>query len=122
MKLSFLEKFINGRSDFERSYHPGRNGKGAMNGQLVETLKVFAMNDCDWMAGGTLEECKAEYLRKYTGEHDPEAFDDPHEVPADRMAKMKFHDDGTVRTFAEQLQRMIHAGEKFPTFFASTEY
>lgn len=89
------------------------------------TIKVFSMNDCDWMAGETLEACKAEYLRMYTGETGEDAFEDPGEVPADKMAKLRYRDDddGAVsRSFKEELDRRVAAGQPFPQFFASTEY
>ena len=90
-------------------------------------MKIFSMNDCDWVAAETLEEAKAAYLEhtyitnSTNDEHD--AFDDPGEITEIQYDKLLFHDeDGKVRSFREQLQHMIAAGEKFPTFFASTEY
>lgn len=88
--------------------------------------RVFQMNDCDWMAGESLEACKAEYLKNYwggsTGRED-EAFEDPSEIPAEAMDRMKFcDDDGSKRTFREELDRLVALGLEFPRFFASTEY
>ena len=88
-------------------------------------MKIFSMNDCDWMAAETLEEAKAAYLATcWSGTREPEeeAFDDPGEISAEAYDKVLFTDeDGAKRSFREQLQRMIDSGEKFPTFFASTE-
>lgn len=88
-------------------------------------MKIFSMNDCDWMAGEDLESCKAAYV-KITGmdANDEETFSDTYELSPEKMDKLKFNDveAGVTRTFREQLERMIAAGEKFPTFFASTEY
>ena len=92
---------------------------------LVTTLKIFRMNDCDWMAAETLEQAKRGYLQTVwggTGECDDEAFDCPGEISEAQYDRLLFRDDdGTTRTFREQLQRMIERGEKFPCFFASTE-
>jgi hypothetical protein len=42
------------------------------------------------------------------------------------MDRLKYHDidtkPETVRSFAEQLQKLIAEGTRFPLFFASTEY
>ena len=88
-------------------------------------MKIFSMNDCDWMAAETLEEAKSAYLATcWEGTREPEeaAFDDPGEISAEAYDKVLFTDeDGAKRSFREQLQRMIDSGEKFPTFFASTE-
>jgi hypothetical protein len=88
-------------------------------------MKVFYMNDCDWMAGESLESCKTEYLRMCSGgkKDDPDAFDDPYELTPEQMRKMKFNrDTGEVVTFQEQLNLLVKSGAKFPLFFASTEY
>ena len=102
---------------------------GRESGEVFEdggVMKIFSMNDCDWMAAETLEEAKAAYLAECwsgTGELDEDAFDDPDEISAAQYDGLLFSDeDGTKRTFREQLQRMMESGrEKFPTFFASTE-
>ena len=89
-------------------------------------MKVFAMNDCDWMAGETLESVKALYMREYAGGlPEDEALDDPSEVNEHEMGRLRFHDSENCEddsTFQEELDRRIAAGEKFPCFFASTEY
>jgi len=87
-------------------------------------MKIFSMNDCDWVAAETLEDAKAFYLRDcWSGVEDEGTFDDPHEVPADKMQTMIFHSDehGDL-TFQQELDRQIANGGKFPAFFASTEY
>ena len=89
-------------------------------------MKVFSMNECDWMAAETLEEAKAEYLANYHFDEE-DAFDNPHEVPADKMLKMRFHREPDepgpkICSFQEELDRLVENGAKFPRFFASTEY
>lgn len=91
-------------------------------------MKIFSMNDCDWMAAETLEEAKAEYLATvWSGIVDEGTFDDPGEVPADKMQTMKFRREEDepgprVCSFQDELDRLIANGAKFPRFFASTEY
>ena len=91
-------------------------------------IKVFSMNDCDWVAAETLEEAKSWYKDFCSSSSDPdeEVFDDPHEVSSEDMKKLKFNDeDGSkpvTRTFQEQLDRIVDRGEPFPLFFASSEY
>lgn len=89
-------------------------------------IKVWTMNDCDWVAAGTLEEAR-EYYKEITGmDHDECNFDDGSEEPIsdEAMDKMKFHDEGLPEpiTFRQQLDRLLAQGQQFPMFFASTEY
>jgi hypothetical protein len=111
---------------------PGtRSGKNVTwEYELIPTqkklIKVFCMNDCDWMAGATLEECKAEYINNYGGDAwddaDGDQFEDAHELSPEAMQRLKFTDeDGTRRSFQEQLDKMIAEDNEFPQFFASTE-
>lgn len=82
-------------------------------------VKIFRMNDCDWMAGESLEECK----RKYHAQYSSADIQAAREIKESDYDKILFSDgDGKVRSFREQLNRMIESGVKFPTFFASTEY
>lgn len=88
------------------------------------SIKIFQMNDCDWMAGETLGGCIAEYALNYDGHIDREEFE-PCEVPDAKLDRLSFDYDGedsVDRTFRQQLQFMIERGDKFPTFFASTEF
>jgi hypothetical protein len=89
-------------------------------------IKVLSMNDYDWMAGETLEACKVEYIEHYGGDvwedENEDQFEGARELTTADMQHYKFaDDDGEVRTFQEQLDKMIAEGDKFPQFFASTE-
>jgi len=86
-------------------------------------IKIFAMNDCDWVAATTLEEAIEEY----------EAFSDfdeesPRELTPEEMDQLMFHetdeDDSPLakKSFRVKLDEMIEAREAFPCFFASTQY
>lgn len=88
------------------------------------TIKVFAMNDCDWMAGETVEDCLREYKANYSGDYDGDDPLEPEELDDEEMNTLRFTNDEIDKkwSFREQLNWMIERGEKFPTFFASTEY
>jgi hypothetical protein len=91
------------------------------------TIKVFAMNDCDWMAAATAEEASAAYsLFNHLDIPAEEMLEFPRELTDKEMDKLRFVDTEVQpeahRTFREQLQHIIEAGETFPTFFASTEF
>lgn len=96
-------------------------------------IKVFAMNDCDWYAARSLDEAKASYARtvhsdNYDVAEDKDGiFDDPYELTAEQMDRLRFWGDAdepskTPITFREQLSKMVADGDSFPCFFASTEY
>ena len=87
-------------------------------------IRVFRMNDCDWMAGETLEECEEVYLKYWSGtKDDGVTLYNPGQVSNDFIQTVPFtREDGTVVTFQEELNSLIAAGQKFPCFFASTEF
>lgn len=90
-------------------------------------IKVFKMNNCDWMAGESLDSCKDNYLRNYFhGSIHEEPFEGARQLTEQEMDKFHFCDDevqpSVTRTFREQLAHIIERGERFPTFFASTEF
>lgn len=91
----------------------------------MTTIKVFALDDIEWWAGESLEACIAEG-RKQCG---AECYWEPaeqYEVSPEAMQKLKFIDDDgpepVTRTFAEQLEREVAAGGKFPRLFAATDW
>jgi len=100
--------------------------------------KVFAMNECDWVAAFDLEsakQCYAEWLN-YDSVASAEAdamYDDPAELSEADMQRIQFTHDRddpgeceayghTECSFADRLKEMIAEGQTFPSFFASTEY
>jgi len=90
-------------------------------------IKVFAMNDCDWMAAAaTLEEAVAEYKANFCGDLDE--GDLPRELTSDEMDELIFRETGPdeepleKKSFRAKLNEMIAEGEEFPCFFASTEF
>ena len=87
-------------------------------------MKIFALNDCDWVIGESLEACKKYYLENIS-----EEIDDVRELTAEELDTTFFYDMdedenilGPKRTFKEQLKIEVEAGGEFPRIFASTEY
>ncbi len=87
-------------------------------------MKVFQMNDCDWMIGLSLIDCKRAYLRDYC-----EDTDEARELDEEELDTLIFTDcdenetpSGIKRTFREQVQVEISACGEFPRLFASTEF
>lgn len=88
------------------------------------SIKVFRINECDWMAAETLEAAIASHTN-ITGHEceDEGCCDGPRELTDAEMDTFIFADeDGSHRTFREELDRQIAAGVTFPAFFASTEF
>lgn len=53
----------------------------------------------------------------------PDDPDEQHELSDEEMQRLTFmDDDGSKRTFAEELARRIAAGEKFPQSFAAEDW
>jgi hypothetical protein len=71
-------------------------------------MKIFAMNDCDWMAAEDLESAKAAYLKDYSGDYD--SLEDPHELTEEEMDSHTLHDpegENPDCTFREGLAAML---------------
>lgn len=88
----------------------------------MTTIKVFALDDIEWWAGESLEACIAEGRRQCG----PECYDESseqYEVSPEAMRRLMFVDeDGAERTFAEELERLVASGAKFPCSFAAEDY
>jgi hypothetical protein len=88
----------------------------------MSDIKVFQINDCDWVAAQSMDEAKSFYLTQMNPDED---FSDSCELTPEDMDRVRFHDEDKpdeVVSFRQQLDAMIAAGEIFPQFFASTEY
>lgn len=90
-------------------------------------IRVFSINDHEWAAGAcTPEEMLAWYMDEtgVTREEATGAEDGlPEELSPEAMQELNFVcDDGSRHSFAEELRLMVERGDKFPCFFASTEY
>lgn len=88
-------------------------------------IKIFRLNDYDWVAAKTLEEAIACYKKAY-GECD-DCIDDPWELGDEELDRVQFNwtDDNDrfveKMSFRAALTKMIENGDSFPCHFASTE-
>jgi hypothetical protein len=106
----------------------------------METIKIFNMDDCTWVAAANLDDAWRAFAEFYgygtteadiqRAREDSQGFE-PEEVADAELDRMRFIDDQgdpspeTTRTFREQLAVMKGAdpdGDRFPCFFATTEY
>jgi len=79
---------------------------------------IYKFGDDDWIAAANLDDAKACFAEIT----DPLEDDDIELVSDVKMDRLKFFENNEpVRTFREELQRMISAGETFPQFFAMIE-
>jgi len=89
--------------------------------------KVYMLNDQDWYVAYGPYQAIAKAMDD-TGMSRSECLPDysPDEVPVPvspmELERLIFTDDKDKRPFAEELDRRISAGVKFPEMFASTEY
>lgn len=79
----------------------------------------------EWWIGESIDACKQKMQKEYgwTDEELNEQIEDPIQLSGPTLEKLSFvDDDGTKRTFKEQMEREIAEGGEFPRVFASTEY
>ena len=100
---------------------------------MAQEIKIFAMNDCDWYAAESVEDALKAMAEVWSYKTTPEGItamqqdfsaDHPEELHDKELDLLNYRDEDeiSVRTFREQLAQMIADGQKFPCFFASTEY
>lgn len=95
-------------------------------GDKLSKISVFAMNDCDWMAGEDAQSVRDEYNENYGGD-DGECIEEPLVAMTDEeLEATPFRDDDgngnpVKTTFKAVIDKLIADGQKFPCFFASTE-
>lgn len=89
-------------------------------------VKVFQLNDCDWVAAETLDEA-TQWYRDRSGV-DYETVDDPWELSDEDMDRLQFHETDDNDRFLEKisfrvaLARRLAEGWQAPFLFASTEH
>jgi hypothetical protein len=93
---------------------------------MEQEIKVWAVNDCDWMAAPTAEDAVKEHKNLSM---DCEDYAKPLELTEEEMQRLTFQDDEEDgkgepirRSFRAQLNKMIAEGEVFPCFFASSAF
>ena len=88
-------------------------------------IKIYYMNDYDWVAASSLKEAVKWYAESYELSED-EACEDPHELTEHALKGLKFYEDWAERnhpiTFYDRLNNIVSEGRDFPCLFASTEY
>ena len=89
----------------------------------MSEIKVYRLNEYDWVAAESMEEAIEWYCRT-TGVARSEATDeDVRELDEREMERTVFTlEDGDQISFAEQLERCLDAEREAPFLFASTEY
>lgn len=97
-------------------------------------MKIFKLNDSDWVAADTLEDAKkcladTVALGKVNAEFEEEFIESPRELSDFEMNNLFLRDEEPEdeeevkkETFRVALDRMLQDGTKFPTHFASSEY
>ena len=89
-------------------------------------IKIFKMNESDWVAGENIKKCK-KFLCNLVELPEDEVIDEPYELSKEEIEKLIFIEDindknSVKRTFKEELELLIKKGEEFPCFFAATEW
>lgn len=105
----------------------------ALDIRYRERLRIFQIGECDWIAAISLKEARECHMKYSFGEsqsareeHDecyPE--DECFELSDEKLDSFRFNDEDQPDeeiSFRDQLNKLISDGEKFPTFFASSEY
>lgn len=111
-------------------------------------MKIWKMNQSDWVAAETLEDAKQGLANtigdgKLTPEFEAEYIEDPYEIGDNHLDTLKLTDEDDLSeamgddrekwdenknkymdscpTFRQALQKMIYDGVQFPTHFAATD-
>ena len=115
-----------------------RSDMAFLHTRVVETIKVFEVNDCEWVAArdqldaalGYAETLGCSLERVLNDELIDRESGCPRELSLREMRHLRFHDEDDSdyglksykpRSFRQQLDRLIAAGAKFPVYFATTE-
>lgn len=92
-------------------------------------VKIFKLNDYDWVAATSLDEAKLCLSKLVHDGSIGEEFHDnyidcPNELSEADLDRMQFVSDEHPenRSFREELKHNLSVGEEVPFFFASTEY
>lgn len=89
----------------------------------MSNIRVFRMDDMEWWAGESLAACVAEGRRLAGDDCYPDEPSEQYELSDEAMQRLTFVDeDGSTRSFADELARRVAAGEEFPQPFAAEDY
>ena len=85
-------------------------------------MKIVRMDDMEWWIGPSLEACLAAGRAECGADCYPDDGD-PYELSEEQLQRLTFVDeDGTERSFADQLAIEVAAGGPFPRMFAAEDY
>ena len=89
----------------------------------INGIKIYAMNDCDWVVARSREEAITFYR---TFSEDAEDWEGAEELSSKALDSLKFaieesHSSPTI-SFRARLQQIVDNGEEVPDLFASTEF
>lgn len=89
----------------------------------METIFVFAVGDCDWVAARNEAEAE-QCLRKLYDDETDEAYSQVVKLTDEQMEKFNFTDGegGRISSFKERLGGLISCGEGFPQHFACNDF
>ena len=94
---------------------------------MESKIGICEINDCEWWAGETLEECVECYIEE-NGVY-PEECEYARMLTRSEMDQSKFFygeppwtDESEHCSFTERLNGMIAEGATFPCFFATSEW
>ena len=90
-------------------------------------IKIFKMNEFDWVAAENIEDAKKPIIEMCGEEEALEeiaGYGGGYELSDEALDKLTLRDeDGTeLVTFRDKLKQLIESGATFPRVFCSTEY
>lgn len=89
----------------------------------INGIKIYAMNECDWVVARSKEEAITFYR---TFSEDAEDWEDAEELSSKALDKLKYAIgeslNGPTISFRARLQQIVENGEDVPDLFASTEF
>ncbi|WP_406850083.1 hypothetical protein [Chromobacterium phragmitis] len=94
----------------------------SMTPNHINGIRIFEMNECDWVAARSKEAA----IQFYGEIAMPEDFENVQELSAQQLDTKQFHIGPTryspTISFRQRLQQLVDAGASAPQLFASTEY
>lgn len=87
----------------------------------INGIKIYAMNDCDWVVARSKEEARHHYGRIAV----PEDFENVQELSGEQLDELDYFIErrhGAAISFRQRLQQIVDNGEAVPNLFASTDF
>jgi hypothetical protein len=83
----------------------------------IDGIKIFKINDYEWYAGKSFEECVQFAISESGCERDEY---EESGIPA-KLEHKAVSEEGIFSTFREELQKLINENQQFPCFFCGEE-